>query len=479
MPVASPARVAAAPVAMLTRNTDSPAAAASLIDRTPLGPDDCPVEVAVNFSHILVAGHSTTLELRIGNAEPSTLEHLEITLESRGLKGPVSANLRRLVAGQQPIKILEVEPARAGNFVLQVAATWESSGQRSSYRGQHALRVLQAPESGNIQISIGDIQSNAGTGANQGLGADYGEVKISNLLGGIKTLNDLLELELPEKFHAVSLELDYEVSRRALDLNALHASATLRIPPSLFGAVQPGTVCTLEPADGTALPLPFRLVARAQLTLGRARTEADFVTWVLPRNPENDERTMRVSKLNMIIETRPAGLLIRDNTSTNGTVLDGQTIDQAGIVLERRGRLLLAGAVEVELTRFDSALTGEPSIGNARNWHGPAAKPAVLAGAVRCEVRAAEPQPLNATWILTDGAFGTSRSNAVVLEWSELSEIQGRFHHYRGCFWIENLADTGVVRVENHTLHPGEIAPLATGQQIRLGARTFRLNIEA
>ncbi|MDI1337981.1 MAG: hypothetical protein PSU94_17505 [Lacunisphaera sp.] len=446
--------------------------------RAPFGPELCPIEVAVNFSRMLVAGHATTMELRVGNTEPQSLEHLEISLESRGFSDPATATWRRLVPGQPPAKIIEVEPARAGNFVLQVAATWESGGQRFAYRGQRAMRVLQAPESGNIQISIGDIQGNAGTGANQGLGADYGDVSISNLLGGIKTLNDLLELELPEKFHAVPLELDYEVSRKAFDLHKRQIGEALRIPPALLGTVQPGTICTFEPADGSALPVPFRLVARPQLRLGRARAEADFVAWLLPRNPANDERSMRVGKIHTVAETRPEGLLIRDNASANGTVLDGQMLDQSGTVLERRGRLVLGGAVEVEIARFDSSRPGEPPITNARNWNGPAHQAPRLRGAARCEVLATEPQPLNTAWIFTDAAFGTSRSNPIVLEWTELAEIQGRFHHYRGCFWLENLAENGVVRVDSHSLHPGEIVPLATGQHVALGSRTFRLKVE-
>ena len=447
--------------------------------RAPFGPELCPIEVAVNFSRMLVAGHATTMELRVGNTEPQSLEHLEISLESRGFSDPAASSWRRLAPGQPPAKIIEVEPVRAGNFVLQVAATWESGGQRFAYRGQRAMRVLQAPESGNIQISIGDIQGNAGTGANQGLGADYGDVNISNLLGGIKTLNDLLELELPEKYHVVPLELDYEVSRKAFDLHKRQIGEALRIPPALLSTVQPGTICTFEPVHGSALPIPFRLVARPQLRLGRARAEADFIAWLLPRNPANDERSMRVGKIHTMAETRADGLLIRDNASANGTVLDGQMLDQAGTLLERRGRLILGGAVEVEIARFDSSRTGEPPITNLRNWNGPAHQVPRLRGAARCEVLAKEPQPLNTTWIFTDAAFGTSRSNPIVLEWTELAEIQGRFHHYRGCFWLENLAENGVVRVDSHSLHPGEIVPLATGQQIVLGSLTFRLKVEA
>ena len=86
---------------------------------------------------------------------------------------------------------------------------------------------------------------------------------------------------------------------------------------------------------------------------------------------------------------------------------------------------------------------------------------------------------LNSVWLLTDTAFGTNHANPLVLDWPELDEIQGRFHHYRGCFWIENTSENGLVRVDNLTLPPGSIAPLASGQLLRLGARTFRVNIEA
>jgi len=65
-----------------------------------------------------------------------------------------------------------------------------------------------------------------------------------------------------------------------------------------------------------------------------------------------------------------------------------------------------------------------------------------------------------------------------VLDWANLAEVQGRFYHYRNCFWIENSSPTGLVKVEHHQLAPGEIVPLATGQQLQLGQHCFRLKIE-
>ncbi len=447
--------------------------------RAPFGPELCPIEVSLNFFHILVAGHATTIQLKVALGDPVPVENLRLDFESRCFQGILSAHWRRLAPGPGAQKMLEIEPLRPGNFLLQVSAVWESAGAQFAYRGQRSLKVLQAPDTGNIQISFGDLQSNAGTGANQGLGAEYGDINIHNLLGGLKTLNDLLELELPEKFQPVPLELDYEVSRTAVDVSARRAGETLRIPPPLAATVAPATACNFELINGAAPLLPFRLVARPQFRIGRARGEADFVAWVLPRNEANDERSKRVSKVHVIAEVAGDGILVRDNESANGSVLDGHPLDPVGVKAGQRDRLVLGGAVEIDLARFAPAREGEPPIANLRAWPGPAVPPPALRGAIRCEVISTEPQPLNSLWLFTDAAFGTSRSNPLALDDLQLAEIQGRFYHFRGCFWVETLADNSAVQLDRLTLRPGEIAPLATGQQLRLGSRTWRVKLEA
>lgn len=409
------------------------------------------------------------------------LENGEFYVSSRGLADETISRFRRLAPGAKSDLLLEIEAARAGHFVLQIAVAWDQGGQRYAYRGQHALRIYKAPENSNIVINISDIQSNTGGGANQALGAEYGDIQISNLIakGAIKTVNDLLDLELPENFQRVDLELDYEISRQDLGARAAHRPGGLQIPPVLLATVQPAGQCTMETVGAGAPPLPFRLVARPQYKLGRARADADFVAWVLPRSSGNDEKTMRVSKVQAVAEATPAGVILRDAASANGTLFDGVPLDENGTSLPRQGRLLLAGAVEVDFVRLAPAADKDPALGNARAWMGPAATPAPQRGAVRFEVVASEEQPLNAVWLLTDASFGTSRSNAIALADESLAEVQGRFHHYRGCFWIETLVDNSAVQLDRLTLRPGEFAPLATGQQLRIGSRIWRLKLEA
>lgn len=449
--------------------------------RAPFGEAPCPFALSLNFPHALVAGHSGTLMFRAENEAATPLENIEVYASSRGFAGEAQSRVRRLPAGGRTDVLLELEAARAGHFVLQVAASWDQGGQRYAYQGQHPIRIYKAPDNSNIVINISDIQSNTGGGANQALGAEYGDVQISNLIakGAIKSVNDLLDLELPENFHRIALELDYEVSRQDSGYRATAGASGLRIPPALLATVQPALVCTLEAAGPEAPVLPLRLVARPQFRLGRARAEADFISWVLPRNTSNDEKSLRVSKVHAIAEATTAGIVVRDNASANGTLFDGVPLDENGTSLPRQGRLLLAGAVEVDFDRIAPGLEKGPAITNDRNWSGPAAQTPLQRGAVRFEVVAKDAQPLNALWLLSDASFGTNRSNAICLADNQLAEVQGRFHHHRGCFWLETLADNSAVQLDRMTLRPGEIAPLATGMQLRLGGHTWRLKLES
>jgi hypothetical protein len=457
----------------------TPPAPSARVTRSPFGDGPCPFSIWLNLPHALVAGYASTLVFRVKNESVTPMENAELYVSSRGLSGEAVSRVRRLAAGAKSEVLLEVEAARSGHFVLQVAASWDQGGQRYAYRGQHPLRIYKSPENSNIVINIGDIQSNTGGGANQALGAEYGDVHISNLIerGAIKTLNDLLDLELPENFQRIELELDYEVSR--LDTGFRGAAGSgLRIPPSLLATVQPATSCLFEITAGEPPPIPFRLTARSQFRLGRSRADADFIAWVLPRNAANDEKSKRVSKVQAIAEATEAGIMLRDNSSANGTLFDHVPLETQGTSLPRQGRLLLAGAVAVEFVRLPPAEEKDPVIANARGWTGPAAKPPAQRGAVRFEVVAEGEQPINALWLLTEASFGTSRSNAVAVVDPSLAEVQGRFHHYRGCFWIETLVDNSAVQLDRLTLRPGEIAPLATGQQLRLGGHTWRVKLE-
>lgn len=443
--------------------------------------EEIPLGVSLNFDRILVERNPSTLEILIENRTSQTLQNVEILLESpRTLLAPLRLGSRKLAPGQNIRRRLEIEPSRPGNFVLQGSVMFDQAGEKQSFIANRALRVNAIPDASQVTVNIGDIQSNRGGGSNANLGAEYGEVNISNLVDGktIRTLNDLLDLELPERFEPLELELDYQLSLASISVAREGLARSLRIPPHLLAVSQPGQSLRLTPTDGSAFSLT--LVGRREFSLGRSRHEADFPTWFWPRSAENDECTARISKKHLVAQIDDCGVLsLRDNGSSNGSCYNGHFLSKGEMFpIERRGVLALATKYEIDLLHLPSRLSKDgPPISNLRHWHGPEPQKFPFAGAVRFNPTACEQTPFQTIWLLSDGEFGSSQSNPIVLDATDLAEIQGRFLYYRGCFWLENAVENSAVDLDGRPLVAADIAPLGSGQILRLGSRSYRVEI--
>jgi hypothetical protein len=442
---------------------------------------DAPFELSLYFPHVMVAGHPSIIHYRLVNTGKDALESATLAIETHGFATAATKRLGRIAPGISKSQPLEVEPVRSGHFLLQVAVSLEIAGQRYRYCGSISQRILEVPDGQNISININDIQSSTGGGANANLGAEYGNVSFSNLLGGanIRNINDLLELEYPENYQPVSMGLDYELSMRAISGDEESRRRALSIPPAHLAGIEPGSLCVLSSTSGEAHEI--RLVHRSQLRLGRSRSDADYVTWFWPRSSHNDERTRRISKLHAVLEAGQNGLTVCDAGTTNGTRLDrvkvGDSTNPA--VFQGRSVLCLGEEYGMELEHLSSVQPEGPCIENERRWMGPAREKSPYSGAVQVTPREGEEPPYSAVWLFTDCAFGTSRSNAVVLGDTALDEIQGRFHYYRGCFWLENAVANGAVTVNGRALPAGSIVPLTTGMTLVLGNTQLRVGIGA
>src|SRR5205823_13707628 len=84
----------------------------------------------------------------------------------------------------------------------------------------------------------------------------------------------------------------------------------------------------------------------------------------------------------------------------------------------------------------------------------------------------------NALWIFSDANFGRSKLNPLVLDLPGIEEVEGRFHYYRGCFWIESLKGGTSVSVDEHKLTACEIVPLVNGARAVIGKTVFRATVE-
>ncbi len=445
-----------------------------------LSSEECPVLVSLNFNRVFIVENPSTFEVEIENESPHPIENVEMLFESsRAFGKAINLKFRRLAPGKISKKLVEIDPQRSGNFVLQGALVLETQGERFSFLATRGLRVNAVPDSSNISINISDIQSNRNSAPNAGLGLEQGDVHISNQVdvSKIQTLNDLIELELPDKFEPLDLELDYQLDLGSLTIASKGLKETVEIPHRFLLVSQPGTqLCLVPELDSNHT---FTLVARRTFRLGRERQSVDFATHFWPRSPANDDRTKRVGRVHAIAEAANGVICMRDNSSANGASYGGVPLDsEAGQPLERRGTLALATEYTLDVLHFPSAFEKRPpSISNLRNWSGPEDEGSPRLGSVRFHPTSSEPTPHRSVWLLSDAAFGTSHSNPVILDAKGLAEIQGRFLFFRGCFWLENAIDNRGVSVDDHTLGGCNIIPLATGQRIRLGNVLYRTEI--
>ncbi len=455
-------------------------------DTLPEHEDDNEVALSVRFPYALVAGHASIVMLRLENRSAFAFDHGEITLESRAIGGLALKNLRRLPPGfAKPFEV-EIDPVKAGPAIFHLQLTLTDKDGRRCFRASCREPILAAPD-GNINISIGDIQSHSGTGANSGLGADYGNVQISNLLGDNtpRTLNDLLTTEREEGFRALELEQDYGLSSVAVQSELASRSRGLALPRELSGFVQPATKLTLEPAEEGAAPT-LNLLATPEFRLGRNRAKVDLPTWWWPRNADHDDKTRRISQEQVILAATSAGIELWDPGSANGTLCDGQPLTTGGrenaVRLSRFATLGLANDYELEVEHTETSFPNGLAIGGIERWSGPGVgdvQALPLKGCVNFTPRSCDPTPAWSWWLFTDIAFGSSEANPLPLDLAGLAEVQGRFHWYRGCFWIESIAVNNALRLNGRILFPGEIAPLTSGSQLQLGQTVMRVGVSS
>lgn len=215
---------------------------------------------------------------------------------------------------------------------------------------------------------------------------------------------------------------------------------------------------------------------------GNRENESDWIAWFWPRNPENDEKTRQISRVHVILGWLDAGLAgARDNRSKAGSFFDGIPLaSNDWMPIKGPGQLRLGADYLLDLKLFPSALGGEPSVKNLKSLPGlPQPVEVPVRGAIALRPTACPPSFRESYWVLTDATFGTADTNPIHLAYDGLAPVQGRFHHFRGCFWLEAIAANEALQVNRSVLHPGELVPMMTDQSIRIGPNTFKVSVVA
>ena len=255
----------------------------------------------------------------------------------------------------------------------------------------------------------------------------------------------------------------------------------LEIPAALLGQPDPGLGLILTP-DDPAVPA-IHLVARPQFTIGRSLQSADFITRFLPETAANNALTDRLSRVHIVVENVGGRLLLRDGSgsspSVNGSQLDGHLLSpDHPATLSHRAILALGQEYFLEIIPLLHPTPREWPADLPATWPGADLPPREPLGALICEPRHGQPVIRRSAWLFSEIGFGLDQLGRVLWDTRTGGASPAAFHHHRGCFWLRNHAfDENSIALGDTALAPGQVAPISTGQLLRLGATSFTAEI--
>ena len=253
----------------------------------------------------------------------------------------------------------------------------------------------------------------------------------------------------------------------------------VRIPSALAGSGTQGEVLRLIPRDRS---VPVHFIARSQFRIGRSVAEADLVTRLLPKTPENETRTHQLGRVNVCGEIVGGHPALRDGNgqqpSENGATLDGQPLahDRAK-PLTKRGVLTLAGHYALEVTPHlspedDFEIENFTACPGFRADGTPELRGAVTFA--RCD---GEAMLRETVWLFTRVDFSIGQNDRAI--WlAPTRKNPAAFLRLGGRFWLVNLNLRGnALHLDGRSLNAGEAAPLNADQSLRLGGREYAVEI--
>ena len=184
-----------------------------------------PVQVSLNFPHLVLAGFPTTIQCRVENAGSQPLLHVRVLVECRGLKHAIDRSVDALPAGGRETLTLEIEPGGFGQFNLRINLQWQQGEEITSSSGVHPLRIHEAPLPGDFPDVLQRFAQDPGyTASSQGDLLEFPSI--------IASADELSRFKLPDRFEPLDLALDHRVPDD-LEFSAPFRDRLGRVEPDL------------------------------------------------------------------------------------------------------------------------------------------------------------------------------------------------------------------------------------------------------
>lgn len=440
---------------------------------------DASLHLGIKFPYVLFAGHLSTIQLQIRNHSSQSARDVKISLISRALAF-ASTSMVDFIGPQQTVMVeLPVSPEQAGSFFIWCQIELRMRDTQQQLVASRVLFVNSPPEDPQALPDLRDIHTNHDSLDHDTSLLGAKDQPLSKLVGPetIKNFKDLLEFRLPDNYSPMALQEDWRLNMAEV-IRMVKTRPPL-IPKSFRRYYHPGNVLKLTPAPDSGIRA-IHFIALPQFLLGRSRKRANLVTWFHPITlPQNEDKTQHLSKVHVTAKHEQGQVSVQDTGSRCGTTIDGMSMPPfAWLPLKQRAILGLANEYFVDVKHTPSGCPQGPQIVNLSLWPGMNdAQPVTPMGAVSFRPRDMELAHHEAVWLFSDVSFGSNAYNPIVMNIEGLAPIQGRFHHYKGCFWLECLVSNYALHLNSIVLSDREIVPLMDGLELKIGHNSFRVEI--
>lgn len=440
---------------------------------------DASLHLGIKFPYVLFAGHLSTIQLQIRNHSSQSARDVKISLISRALAF-ASTSVVDFIGPQQTVMVeLPVSPEQAGSFFIWSQIELRMRDTQQQLVASRVLFVNQPPEDPNALPDLRDIHTNHDSLDHDTSLLGAKDQPLSKLAGreAVRNFKDLLDFRLPDNYSPMALQEDWRLNMAEI-IRMVKTRPPL-IPKSFRRYYHPGNVLKLTPAADSGIRA-IHFIALPQFLLGRSRKRANLVTWFHPITlPQNEDKTQHLSKVHVTAKHEQGQVCVQDTGSRCGTTIDGMSMPPfAWLPLKQRAILGLANEYFVDVKHLPSGCPQGPQIVNLSLWPGMNdPQPVTPMGAVSFRPRDMELAHHEAVWLFSDVSFGSNAYNPVLLNIEGLAPIQGRFHHYKGCFWLECLVSNYALHLNSIVLSDREIVPLMDGLELKIGHTSFRVEI--
>ncbi|MFA5292131.1 MAG: FHA domain-containing protein [Phycisphaerae bacterium] len=446
--------------------------------------------LSINTNHFYMEGFCGIIELQIQNLSDDVFDEVKTEISGNLLKNTYLWCCSRLDPCASGHECIPVEPSKAGEKLIRFSIALRKKDKWHAFWSDFILPVFEnTKEFHNVLIQAEKLIDFGSVSDNAKYMGNSVRNNIENLIkfDRVRTANDLMKgySNLNPDYKELKLVSDPGRSKQLTDSLAAAASYN----SSAKRVIHPGRGSQTDTAslfiEAKDKLLNVVLIAKPSVTIGRARKN-DIVARLLPSGEENNKQSCKITgDAHCYIDLNERGLLVKDNDSDNGTLLDEKTVDSKGRKITGSGqKLKLAGVLNLSIK----------CVNRLRDWLKDAPYKEIISElsgelwktASKAELNSVTLERLNNLGsddkqgcesyclIYRIATIGSKPDCSLSFTDRGLEPVHAAILYLDEGFYLENLTELTNVFVNDFTLSKNELIPLGFGDRIRIDRMELR-----